>query len=249
MTKVADVVLPAAAWGEYTYTRENLERRLRVNQQFYDPPGRGARRVPDLRRDRPADSPQQHGCSTPRSGGSPLGGRLPAMQQTKEGKALGLDNITPRALRRSAPTGSSNRSSARATSCRHEAHLRGQVRHRRRQGALHRARPAWTDADPLAFLPEAIKPNAQYPFFVTTVRYQTVWQSGYTYRWTDRPRQHRSRTWSSSCNPADARKAGLKDGDWAELATSSRAARASSTSPTGASRGDVGHLRLAGAER
>ena len=32
-------MLPAAAWGEYTYTRENLERRLRVNQQFYDPPG------------------------------------------------------------------------------------------------------------------------------------------------------------------------------------------------------------------
>ena len=42
MTEVADVVLPAAAWGEYTYTRENLERRLRVNQQFYDPPGRRA---------------------------------------------------------------------------------------------------------------------------------------------------------------------------------------------------------------
>jgi anaerobic selenocysteine-containing dehydrogenase len=38
-TAIADVVLPAAAWGEYTYTRENLERRLRVNQQFYDAPG------------------------------------------------------------------------------------------------------------------------------------------------------------------------------------------------------------------
>ena len=39
ITEVADVVLPSAAWGEYTYTRENLERRVRVNQQFYDPPG------------------------------------------------------------------------------------------------------------------------------------------------------------------------------------------------------------------
>ena len=43
---------------------------------------------------------------------------------------------------------------------------------------------SWTDADPLAFLPEPVKPNAQFPFFVTTIRYQTVWQSGYTYRWT-----------------------------------------------------------------
>ena len=39
ITEVADVVLPSTAWGEYTYTRENLERRVRVNQQFYDPPG------------------------------------------------------------------------------------------------------------------------------------------------------------------------------------------------------------------
>ena len=38
-TTIADVVLPAAAWGEYTYTRENLERRLRVNEKFYDRPG------------------------------------------------------------------------------------------------------------------------------------------------------------------------------------------------------------------
>ena len=47
----------------------------------------------------------------------------------------------------------------------------------------------WTDADPLAFLPEEIKPNDEYPYFVTTVRYQAVWQSGYTYRWTKRARQ------------------------------------------------------------
>ena len=39
MTEIADVVLPSTPWGEYTYTRENLERRLRVNEQFYDPPG------------------------------------------------------------------------------------------------------------------------------------------------------------------------------------------------------------------
>ena len=39
MTAVADVSLPSTQWGEYTYTRANLERRLRINNQFCDPPG------------------------------------------------------------------------------------------------------------------------------------------------------------------------------------------------------------------
>ena len=76
----------------------------------------------------------------------------------------------------------------------------------------------WTAADPLAFLPEPVKPNAQYPFFVTTIRYQTVWQSGYTYRYLKDLAEHSVPFMEFMVNPKDAKKAGLKPGDWAEVA-------------------------------
>ncbi|MBI5894150.1 MAG: molybdopterin-dependent oxidoreductase [Deltaproteobacteria bacterium] len=37
--KYADIVLPAATWGEENFTRANGERRLRLYSKFYDPPG------------------------------------------------------------------------------------------------------------------------------------------------------------------------------------------------------------------
>ncbi len=38
-SELADLVLPAAAWGEEDFTRANGERRLRLYSKFYDPPG------------------------------------------------------------------------------------------------------------------------------------------------------------------------------------------------------------------
>jgi len=38
-SEIADLVLPAAAWGEEDFTRANGERRLRLYSKFYDPPG------------------------------------------------------------------------------------------------------------------------------------------------------------------------------------------------------------------
>ncbi len=38
-TQYADIVLPAATWGEENFTRCNGERRIRLYQKFYDPPG------------------------------------------------------------------------------------------------------------------------------------------------------------------------------------------------------------------
>jgi arsenite oxidase large subunit len=38
-TQFADIVLPAAGWGEEDFTRCNAERRLRLYSKFYDPPG------------------------------------------------------------------------------------------------------------------------------------------------------------------------------------------------------------------
>lgn len=38
-SEFADIVLPASTWGEQDFTRANGERRLRLYQKFYDPPG------------------------------------------------------------------------------------------------------------------------------------------------------------------------------------------------------------------
>jgi len=37
--RFADIIFPAATWGEETFTRANGERRLRIYHKFYDPPG------------------------------------------------------------------------------------------------------------------------------------------------------------------------------------------------------------------
>ena len=37
--RYADIIFPAATWGEETFTRANGERRVRVYNRFYDPPG------------------------------------------------------------------------------------------------------------------------------------------------------------------------------------------------------------------
>ena len=37
--KYADIVLPAATWGEENFSRSNGERRIRLYEKFYDPPG------------------------------------------------------------------------------------------------------------------------------------------------------------------------------------------------------------------
>ena len=39
LTDFADIVLPAATWGEVDFTRAQGERRLRIYSKFYDPPG------------------------------------------------------------------------------------------------------------------------------------------------------------------------------------------------------------------
>lgn len=38
-SEIADIILPAAGWGEEDFTRANGERRMRLYSKFYDPPG------------------------------------------------------------------------------------------------------------------------------------------------------------------------------------------------------------------
>jgi arsenite oxidase large subunit len=218
ITQVADVVLPAAAWGEYTYTRENLERRLRVNQQFYDPPGQV--RAEYLIFVQIAQKlAQRHGLLDANEWQfSRWEDVFTAMQQTAEGKSLGLNNISPKELIGLGTNG------IQQPTRREGKKLIGTERIYPDKFATPDGRArfiardySWTDADPLAFMPEAIKPNAEFPLFVTTVRYQTIWQSGYTYRWQTDLARHSVPFMEFVVNPADARKARLKDGDWAEL--------------------------------
>jgi arsenite oxidase large subunit len=217
-TAIADVVLPAAAWGEYTYSRENLERRLRVNQQFYDPPGevmaeylifvKIAQRLAS-----------KYGVIDPNEWQfSKWEDVFNSMRQTKEGKAIGLDNISPEELTKLGTNGIQEPITRSGNT------LTGTERIYADKFATDDGKARfvpvdyqWTSADPLSFLPEDVKPNAQYPFFVTTIRYQTVWQSGYTYRWLHDLANHSIPFPEFLVNPKDAKKAGLEDGDWAQL--------------------------------
>ena len=240
-------------WGEYTYTRENLERRLRVNQQFYDPPGevRAEYLIFVQIAQRLAQQPRP--ARRQRVAVHPLGGRLRrACTRPRKASRSGSTTSRPqRADRRSAPTGSSSRPARGQQARRHRAHLHRQVRHRRRPRSLHRrATTPWTTPTRSRCCPRRSSPTPQYPFFVTTVRYQTIWQSGYTYRWLTDLARAACRSWSSSSTPPTPSKAGLNDGDWAELrnqyAACEGVVNVSDQVPPGR---DVGDLRLAGPER
>jgi arsenite oxidase large subunit len=196
-TTIADVVLPSAAWGEYTYTRENLERRLRVNEKFYDAPG-----------EIDADEWQYRRWEDV----------FNAMRKTKEGDALGLHLITPKQLRALGTNGIQQPIKRRGGRLIGTERIYDDDFATKDGKARFVARDQeWTDADPLAFLPEPVKPNAQYPFFVTTVRYQTIWQSGYTFRYLLDLASHSQSFMEFVVHPDDANAAGLTDGDWAEL--------------------------------
>jgi arsenite oxidase large subunit len=217
-TRIADVVLPAAAWGEYTYTRENLERRLRVNQKFYDAPGEVMAEYLIFTRLGQVIG-QRHGLVDPNEYAfSSWEDVFNAMRQTKEGKGVGIDLITPAQLAALGTNGIQEPITRQGdTFVGTERIYTDKFATDDGKARFTPKDQQWTDADPLAFLPEPVKPNAQYPFFVTTVRYQTVWQSGYTFRWLTDLAAHSQPFMEFVVNPKDAKKAGLKDGDWAEV--------------------------------
>jgi arsenite oxidase large subunit len=218
VTRIADVVLPAAAWGEYTYTRENLERRLRVNEKFYDRPGEVlaeylifARIAQRLATKHKLLDPKEWDYSSWED-------VFNAMRRTSEGHAVGIHHVTPDQLRALGTNGIQQPIKRRGN------RLVGTERIYDESFATDdgkarfvAADQTWTDADPLAFLPEPVKPNAAYPFFVTTVRYQTIWQSGYTFRYLKDLAAHSLPYMEFVVHPDDAKAAGLADGDWAEV--------------------------------
>jgi anaerobic selenocysteine-containing dehydrogenase len=217
MTEVADVVLPSTQWGEYTYTRANLERRLRLIQQFCDPPGEAradyliiaqlARRFAE--KHRTLDAAEWNFESHQDV--------YDAMRETKEGKAIGLNLLSRERLKGLGTNGIQIPITEEG----------GQLLGTKRAYADKFETPNgkanfvpkdqdWTEGDPLKFLPTEIKPDDEYPYFVTTVRYQAIWQSGYTYRWTtDLAKQVPYH--EITVNPKDAEKLGVKDGDWIQL--------------------------------
>jgi arsenite oxidase large subunit len=217
MTEVADVILPSTQWGEYSYTRANLERRLRLNNQFCDAPGEARSDyliVADIAR----RFAEKHGTLEPSEWDfSSHQDVYDAMRVTEEGKAIGLNLLSLERLNFLGNNGI-------------------QIPITKQGGQLFGTKRAyedtfetpngkanflpqdqqWTKADPLKFLPAEIKPDDRYPYFVTTVRYQAIWQSGYTYRWTtDLAKQVPYQ--EITVNPKDAQALGVTDGDWIQL--------------------------------
>jgi arsenite oxidase large subunit len=217
MTEVADVVLPSTHWGEYTYTRANLERRLRINNQFCDPPAEARSEyliVADIAR----RFAEKHGTLDPSEWGFRTHQDVyDAMRVTEEGKAIGLNLLSLERLKFLGNNG------IQIPITKQGGQLFGTKRAYEDTFDTPNGRAnflpqdqQWTEADPLAFLPEAIKPNDRYPYFVTTVRYQAIWQSGYTYRWTtDLAKQVPYH--EITVNPKDAEELGVTDGDWIQL--------------------------------
>jgi anaerobic selenocysteine-containing dehydrogenase len=217
MTEVADVSLPSTQWGEYDYTRANLERRLRINRQFCDPPGEArsdylivaqlARRLGE-----------RHGSVDPTQWAfEDHASVYDAMRETEEGRALGLNKLSRQRLVELGTNGIQipivERSGSLAGTPRIYAERFDTDDGRARFVPTDQS---WTAEDPLAFLPDEIKPDAEHPFFVTTVRYQAVWQSGYTYRWTtDLAKQVRFQ--EITVHPDDADRLGIGSADWVEL--------------------------------
>jgi arsenite oxidase large subunit len=217
MTAVADVVLPSTQWGEYTYTRANLERRLRINNQFCDPPGEAhadylvfaeiARRFAEKHGTlAPEEWPYEDHASV-----------YEAMQQTEEGKTLGLDLLPRDRLKQLENNG------IQIPITKEGDELVGTKRAYEDEFVTPNGKAnfvardqKWTQGDPLAFLPEEIKPNDEYPYFVTTVRYQAIWQSGYTYRWTTELAKQIPYH-EITINPEDAEELDVSDGDWVRL--------------------------------
>jgi arsenite oxidase large subunit len=217
MTEVADVVLPAAQWGEYSFTRSNLERRLRLNQQFCDAPGE-ARADYLIIADIARRFAEKHGTiDAKRWAFKTHEDVYDALRKTAEGEAVGVSHLSRERLAGLGTNGIQMPISQQG----------GELVGTKRAYADKFATPngkanfvpkdqKWTDADPLAFLPADIKPNDEYPYFLTTVRYQAIWQSGYTYRWTTDLAQQVP-FHEITLNQKDADKLGVKDGDWLEL--------------------------------
>jgi arsenite oxidase large subunit len=217
MTEVADVVLPSTQWGEYSYTRANLERRLRLNNQFCDPPEEARAEyliVADIAR----RFGEKHGTLDPAAWDFRTHQDIyDAARKTEEGKALGLNFLSLERLNYLGNNG------IQIPITKQGGQLVGTKRAYEDTFDTPNGKAnfvprdqEWTKADPLKFLPEEIKPNDRYPYFVTTVRYQAIWQSGYTYRWTtDLAKQVPYH--EITVNPKDAQKLGVADGDWIQL--------------------------------
>jgi arsenite oxidase large subunit len=237
MTAVADAVLPSTQWGEYSYTRANLERRLRLNQQFCDAPEEAradylivaqvARRFAE-----------KHGSLDPAEWDFKTHQDVyDAMRQTKEGKAIGLNRLSRERLKGLGNNG------IQIPITEEGGELVGTKRAYADKFETPNGKAnfvpkdqKWTRADPLQFLPSEIKPDDKYPYFVTTVRYQAIWQSGYTYRWTtDLAKQVPYH--EITVNPKDAETLGVKEGDWIQLsnqyATCDGVAKVSDVCPPG----------------
>lgn len=236
MTDVADVVLPSAQWGEYSYTRANLERRLRLNQQFCDPAGE-ARADYLIVAQIAKRFAEKHGRLAPDRWDFTTQDVYDALRETAEGKAVGVNLLSRERLAGLGTNG------VQIPITEDGGELVGTKRAYADKFATPNGKANfvprdqdWTDADPLKFLPAEIKPDDRYPYFLTTVRYQAIWQSGYTYRWTtDLAKQVPFH--EITINPEDASALDVKDGDWVELsnqyATCEGVANVSDVCPAG----------------
>ncbi|WP_017755308.1 molybdopterin oxidoreductase family protein [Calidifontibacillus oryziterrae] len=215
-SELADVILPSAAWGEWDYLRVNLERRLRMYSKFMDAPGEAkpdweiiamvARKLGEKHGLIDASAYQWKSSSDV----------FEEYKLTGDGKHLGLDLVDYEWIRNLGTSG------IQIPLVKQGSDIIGTPRlyteHFATEDGKARLQPydqSW-EGDLPTFLPAEIRPNGDYPYYLTTVRYNVIWQCGYTFRWIPHLIEQLPEV-ELQIHPDDASKEGIQAGDWLKL--------------------------------
>ncbi|UYG98240.1 molybdopterin oxidoreductase family protein [Cytobacillus firmus] len=215
-TEYADVILPSAAWGEWDYIRVNLERRLKMYSKFTDSPGEAkpdweiiamvARRLGE-----------RHGLIDPYEYKWKNSAEVfEEYKHTNDGKHLGLNMVNYQWIRELGSDG------IQIPLIEKEGNIIGTNRlytehfHTKDGKARVQNYDVEWEGDVPIFLPDEIRPNKNYPFYLTTVRHNVLWQCGYTFRWIPHLVEMMPEP-EVQIHPEDAKNKGIKNGDWIKI--------------------------------
>ncbi|MFO1441833.1 molybdopterin-dependent oxidoreductase [Bacillus sp. Bva_UNVM-123] len=215
-SEFADVILPSAAWGEWDYLRVNLERRLRMYSKFMDAPGEA---MPDWKIIAMVAQRlgQKHGLiDDSEYQWKDSSEVFEEYKITDDGKYLGLDLVDYEWIRGLGTSG------IQIPLVKQGSELIGtprlyteQFETGDRKARLQPYDQDW-EGDHPTFLPAEILPNGEYPYYLTTIRHNVIWQCGYSFRWIPHLVNQLPEV-ELQIHPDDASKEGIQSGDWLRL--------------------------------
>ncbi|MGC9271496.1 molybdopterin oxidoreductase family protein [Acidiphilium sp.] len=196
-TAIADVVFPAASWGEAPYTSTNTDRRVRFYEVFAPAPGEAR---PDWAI--PTEIGRKMGFAKEFNWNS----AEEIFDELKAGTPF--SGLTYERMRQAGPTNfqmpvptSKSNGTARLYTDGHFPTPDGRAK-------------IWA----LDFKPQPEPPSSQYPFVLITGRDNDLWQSGYTFKRIPQLVARKPHN-TVLVNPTDARRLGIQDGQLTTVRT------------------------------